>query len=304
MKRFLFRLTLCFVVLAVICMIPCRVFEKKARESTDVIPYSRINMAGNLNHADADLIVLGNSRAVYSYNDSILSAMTGKKCLNLGLTGYSFEFQYNVMYKRYLLHNDKPQIIIMEVGPVAFFKHIGNPYSLEMLPYVNQDDFKEYIAMCPELTVADKIMFFRYFGKLDLVVKALCKFENHPKKDRLRTTNWERENDSIRYGLEYDTAIVHLFCDFVDECNEQETKLILVCSPMHGDLGKRRYDIDNFWKIIKHYVAGKNVSVLIYQDFFGSDISFFADPMHLNKQGKDLFTVQLAHDLDSLGLLE
>ena len=302
MKRFLFRLTLFFITLAVICIIPCWIFEKKAKECTDIAPFSRFNMV--VNSFNADVVVLGNSRAELSYNDSLLSALTGKKCLNLGVSGYPFDFQYNVMYKRYLLHNEKPHTIIVEVGPVAFFKHTVNPYTIELLPYVNDDDYRAYIDLCPELTIADKIMFVRYFGKLDLVMKTVNKFEKHTKKNNLRTTDWEKENDSIKYGLECDTAIVHLFCDFIDECKEQETEVLLVCSPIHADFGSRLYDMDNFWKIIKYCTRGKRMPIISYQDFFGSDKRYFADPMHLNKYGKDCFSIQLAHDLDSLGLLK
>lgn len=116
MKRFLIHVTLCFIILVVICMIPCLIFEKKAKECTKTAPYSKINLVSNLNRADADVIIVGNSRAEYSYNDSILSALTGKKCLNIGLSGYSFEFQYHVMYKRYLAHNNIPKFVILEVG--------------------------------------------------------------------------------------------------------------------------------------------------------------------------------------------
>ncbi len=304
MKRFLIHVTLCFIILVVICMIPCLIFEKKAKECTKTAPYSKINLVSNLNRADADVIIVGNSRAEYSYNDSILSALTGKKCLNIGLSGYSFEFQYHVMYKRYLAHNNIPKFVILEVGPVAFFKHASNPYSIEMLPYVNQNDFDAYIDMCPELTIADKVMFVRYFGKLDLVAKQIHKFNRQAKKKGVRKPNWNRENDTIRMVVEYDTTIIHLFQRFLDECNEQDTKVIMVCSPMHGKYGKSRYNIDMFWQIIKYYSAGKKIPILDYEDLYDSETAFFADPMHLNHYGRDCFSAKLAHDLDSLGLLK
>lgn len=264
-----------------------------------------INYVDNLNHADADLIILGNSRAKYGYNDSILSALIGENCLNLAIPGFSFDFQYYGMYKRYLIHNDKPKNIIMDIGPMAFFKHTTFVYTLEMLPYVSEDDFKPYFDNCPEFNSYDRIMFFRYFGKLDNVIKQLGELEKKVDKTSRKEIMENGKKESLRmHSLECDTTIIRMFCDFLDECAEENVKVILVCSPMHSDRGKIQFDMDNFWHIIKYCMSGRKVVTISYQDLFDSDTSYFADPMHLNDYGRDCFTKKLAHDLDSLKLLE
>lgn len=301
MKHFLFRLIFCFFIIVVICTIPCYIFEKKVREC----PYSIINSIGNMNHVDANLIILGNSRAERGYNTSILDTLTGKKCLNLGIHGYPFDFQYNIMYKRYLIHNNKPQYILLDIGPSVFFKHTINSYNLDLLPYVTQNDFKEYFNNCPEYKRVDRIMFVRYFGKLDLVIKQLNKFKKNVKRpNQDRTMMNDDKNDSSKMPLECDITIIHMLCGFLEECGRENVKVIMVCSPMHSNLGKMRYDMDNFWNIINYCISGKGVIVFNYQDLFNSDTSYFSDPMHLNNYGKDCFTIKLAHDLDSLGLLK
>ena len=305
MRRFLYRLTFCCIILVVICIIPCLVFEKKAKKSTDVDPYATINHVGNLDHVDADLLVLGNSRASSGYNSSLLGTLTGKKCINLGINGSSFDFQYYVMYKRYLLHNDKPQYILIDVGPLAFFKRTRNAYSLEMLPYVGQDDFEGYFNMCPGYKNADKIMFAKYFGKLDLVIKQLGKMgKKEEKPNRSETMTSTKINDSLTTPLECDTTIVRLFCDFLEECEADDVNVIMVCSPMYCESGGPHYDMDNFWHIIKYCLSGRKAVAISYQDLYDSDASYFADPMHMNSYGRDCFTKKLAHDLDSLNLLK
>lgn len=304
MKRFLFRLILCFVVLAVICMIPCRIFEKKAKECTDREPYSRINMVNNLKNFNADVVVLGNSRAECGYNIPILDSLTRKKWINLGISGYPFDIQYNLMYKRYLEQNDKPKFIILEISTITSFRRSLGPYNIEMFPYVGHNDFKAYNDMCHELTFADKMMFVKYFGKLDLVVKELQKFERPEKETNLKKIEWETKNDSINLTYKFNAEIMQSFCGFLDECEEQDVKLILVCSPIFGDPTKRYYDLYRFWGNIKYYMAGKKVPILSYQDLYCRDTSYFADPIHLNEYGGACFSIRLAHDLDSLGLLE
>lgn len=304
MRRFLFRLTFCFIILVVICIIPCLIFEKKTKESTD----STINNVAHLQHFDADLIILGNSRAASGYNASILSALTGKKCLNLGIHGQSFDFQYYVMYKRYLVHNNKPQYILVDVGPSAFFKRLNNNgYSLEMLPYVGQDDFEEYFNICPRYRIADRIMFVKYFGKLDLVIGQLGKMENKegkPKRDETMESIKINDSSTMPLKCECDTTIIRLFCNFLEECVEENVNVILLCSPMYSASGKTPYDMDNFWHIIKYCVSGRKAVAISYQDLYDSDTSYFADPMHLNSYGRDCFTTKLAHDLDSFNLVK
>ena len=221
--------------------------------------------------------------------------------MNLGISAYPFDIQYNLMYKRYLEQNKKPQIIILETSTITSFRRTFGPYNIEMLPYVGHEGFKAYIDMCPELTLADKIMFVKYFGKLDLVVKELKKFERQPKAIKI---NWETKNDSLNVKYKFNSEIIQSFCEFLDECYEQDVKLILVCSPIFGDPTKRHYDMNRFWGNIKYYLAGKKVPILSYQDLYCNDTSYFVDPIHLNEYGGKCFSVRLAHDLDSLGLLK
>ena len=305
MKCFLLRFILCFIIFVVICMIPCRVFEKKARECMDVSPYSEINYIDKLNHADADMVILGNSRAKCGYNDSILSVLVGKNCINLAIPGFSFDFQYNAMYKRYLVHNNKPQYILIDVSPLVFFERTRNSYSLETLPYVGRDDFDGYFNICPGYKIADRIMLVKYFGKLDLVIKQLGKMEKKEEKSkRDETMKSTKINNSLTMPLEYDTTIIRLFCDFLEECVEENVNVIILCSPMYSESGKTCYDMDNFWRIIKYCVSGRKTVAVSYQDLYDSDMSYFADPMHLNSYGRDCFTMKLAHDLDSFNLLK
>ena len=104
--------------------------------------------------------------------------------------------------------------------------------------------------------------------------------------------------------VESDTTIINLFKGFVNECKDQDMELILVCSPIHTDDGTKYFDMDAFWTIISSIVKDKDIPIMNYQDLYGSDTTYFIDPMHLNKYGRDCFTKILAHDLDSLGYLK
>ena len=107
MKKYLFRILLFSIVLVLVLSIPSAIFEKLATSSTDVLPYSSINGISKMENIDADLLVIGNSRADMAYDDSLMTCLSGMKCLNLGRHGYSFDYEYHIMYENYIQRNKK-----------------------------------------------------------------------------------------------------------------------------------------------------------------------------------------------------
>ena len=296
------------VVFALICSIPLYIFEIKAKECSSKDPYQRINYVSGLVNSNADLIILGNSRAANSYNDSILSLLIGLKCLNLGWSGYPFDYQYNVMYKTYIKQNKSPHYVLLEVSPYAFFDYANPNYIIELLPYINRPEFKFYVELCPELSWVDKILFLKYAGKLNKVRKELVSFK--PSEQKIEKIKKEKKmkcysNDvGGQHSVECNTSIIRIFNTFIDECLENDIKVILICSPIHIKDGASYFDMEGFWKIIYQCIENKEIMVLNYQDFFGNDTIYFQDPVHLNYYGRDCYTEKVAHDLDSLKLID
>lgn len=305
MKRFLCQIGVFLVVWVTVCSIPFCVFEKKAKENSDKHPYSNINKVTKLKNVDADLIILGNCRAEGGYDDSLMTALSGLKCLNLGWGGSSFDYSYHIMYKTYLKHNKKPRYIIAEIGPWAFFEHELPVYNLQMLPYINRPEFQFYIDMCPQLSNTDKVLFFRYFGKLRKVIEEINRL-NEPEKNNVQKSNNDWRNDIFGkpQRLEYNKAIVQLFYSFFDECLSDGIKLILICSPMHIKDGLSYFDTDNFWRIVKSCASGTGFPIISYAEYFGNDTTYFTDPAHLNSHGREVFSTKLIHDLDLAGIIQ
>lgn len=92
------------------------------------------------------------------------------------------------------------------------------------------------------------------------------------------------------------------FEDFIKLCEEQSIPLLLVCSPMHKKDFYDKCKMLEFWKQIDSLAP--NVPKLDYSLMFGSDTAYFIESTHLNSIGSMIFTHQLAHDIDSLGLLK
>ena len=286
-----------------VCLIPIYFFEKKAKSCLDRHPYSNINKVTNIKHVDADLIILGNCRAENDYDASLMSSLSGLKCLNLGWSGSSFDYSYYIMYNTYLKQNKKPRYIVLEASPIVFFNHEFPVNSIQLLPYINRPEFQFCIETCPQLSNADKVLFVKYFGKLIKVLEEIDRLNHKTKNNPENNNSWKEHYLSEPQPLKCDKSIVQLFDMFLDECLSEGIKVILVCSPMQVKDGLSYYDMKTFWSIVLQCVSGTKFPVISYAEYFGDDTTYFSDPTHLNKHGREVFTTKLIHDLDSVGII-
>ncbi len=292
-------------------------FEQFTYKNKSLDPYCRINFVTECKDVNADLIIIGNSRAEGGYNDALLSKQTGLKCLNLGMAGYPFNFQYHIMYKTYVKQNSIPKYILVEIGPFSFFDYSTPQYTIEMLPYIDRTEFKFYFESCPELSYLDHYRIIRYAGKYQEMVSEIKKLKESEKTTDLQTLltndslgNTEMPDNNNGYeenylkketfDLEKNPDIIKIFNSFLYECEEQGIKVILVCSPIHTTDGASHFDMTGFWSLIEKIAKNHKVKVLDYETLFGSDRRYFSNSMHLNTYGINCFTRTIAHDIDSL----
>lgn len=275
-------------------------FEEMAYRCQNLAPYSRINMIYNTKDNCNKLLILGNSRAS-AYNDSILSQMLGLKCFNIGFAGYPFIYQYHIMYKTYMSQNSRPDYIIQEIGPWAFFDYIMPRYSIEMCPYIERNNFSFLKEITTELSYSDNIRLVRYAGKLKKVADEIVKLDEAEKT----LTPMSDETGFQRSGLiggkqkfECTPENISLFKHFIDECSANHIKLMLVCSPILSDAASSYFDMKGFWNLIDSIAKDDNLTVLNYQNLFGNDTTLFKDYIHLNTTGNNLFSKRLGKDLN------
>lgn len=307
MKRFIFIISLFILLFVSSWSILLHYWEQYAYSITTHSPYKRINFATNYVKENPDLVILGNSRAECSYNDSILSADLKLKCVNFGWAGYPFDYQYNVMWKTYLKNNNYPKYVLLEVGPWAFFDYVNPIYIVELLPYIDRPEFQFYMNLCPELSYRDGFLMHKYRGKITKIHKEYRKLNRTKKK--IVNKKWNPNyldylGDSKLF--EHDPQIISTFDTFVNECKQNNITLICICSPIHTDDCIPHFEMDSFWNVIHSHATGENVYVLNYQNYYGNDTTFFStNGMHLGgKTGKEHFSKKVAHDLDSLGIIK
>ena len=269
-------------------------------------PYYSLNKVYNAVGVDADLIIIGNSRAQGHYNDSIMSANLGFKCINIGWSGYPFDYQYHVMYGAYMRQNVRPEYIITDISPYAFFNYVTTHYIIELLPYIAQPEFKFFYDLCDDVSYSDCFLLVRYAGLLDKIIKETAVVSE--------TDETPNGTDTIQHfnrfigppkmsHLDINPEILNVFTNYIDECLAKGIKMIFVCSPMHVTICKQLLPLDEFWRLTDSITAGKDITILDYSSLFDSDSTYFNDPLHLNSIGQRCFSEKLSRDLDSMHLV-
>ena len=250
---------------------------------------------------NAKLIIMGNSRAS-AYNDSILSHMLGMKCFNIGFAGYPFIYQYHIMYETYIAHNSRPDYIIQEIGPWAFFDYVMPKYSIDMCPYIERENFSFLKEITPELSYSDNFRLVRYAGKLTKVIDEIDNLDESQGNASSSGDVGFHKNALIggKQKFECTPENISLFKQFIDECSANNIKLMLICSPIMSEVASTYFDMDGFWNLIDSITKGHDLTILNYQDLFENDTTYFKDDIHLNTKGNDLFSKRVGNDLNKI----
>ena len=278
----------------VVIYVPLAVFEYKAHRNIYIGPYFSINKVYGSAGVDADLLIMGNSRADEHYDDALIGDTLGLRCYNIGCHGNPIEFQYHVMLKAYLNRNTKPKYVLLDISPFSMFKYLSSRRSFEFLPYLSRPEFSYYINSCRVFKPCDRLLLPRYAGVMYQVFKGLQSFNTVPAP---KSEAYQPIIMNEPVPLEQEAENIAAFYDFIGYCIDNGMKLILVCSPMHEDHYCKYVDMDAFWKQVDEAVDGRNVTVLDYATLYGSDTRYFHDLLHLNKFGRTQFSKTIAHDL-------
>lgn len=308
MKRFIFEVIIVLLIAFLPFYILQGIIDKKAKTCYKP-PYSSFNYIYN-DTLNADIVIFGNSRAQCHYYGDLMDSLLDCNCCNLGLNGYSFDYQYNLQICPYTQKNTNPKLLILEIGPQAFFDHWNDDFRKEFLPFLNTPYFDFYVDICDDISVFDQIWPIKYYG---WGLNDLCNFYKTLDYDITRTRYKDcfapRETEKYLinfpdtiYQLEKNDTIIRYFTDFMNICEEKEIPLLFVCSPMHKADFYDKCQMNEFWQLIDSLAP--NVPKLDYSLMFDSDTTYFAESTHLNLLGAEVFTTKLAHDIDSLGLLK
>ena len=260
---------------------------------------------------DADLLIMGNSRAWSMYSPAILDSILHVSTYNLGMDGSPLNRQimkYDI-YRHF--QQRKPRYVIMNIDYMTmgwrfgyereqFFPYLANPFVRRLVLKHEHFVMRElYLPM------------YRYYsqGLLSLMDKddtARFSPKNWYKGYWGYSLGWDGEEIKKVEKIEFKTnaSIVEDFDAFLSELQKDGVKVIFVSSPICAMATKKLVNPSEFYEFRDRFSEKYNIPVLDYiDDAICNDTTYFSNATHLNRAGAELFTTKLCQDLDSLGLL-
>lgn len=266
---------------------------------------------------NADVIMLGSSRVAYGYDPYIIDSVLHCNSRNLGVSGQPFGVSA-LRWQLYNRHNNPPKLIIINCDFMEIAKMVENGYEREQYyPYM----FDPLVQPCLKgygFTWVDKyVPMYRYHGDYKLIGIGMSEFfhirhdhKGNPYKGYLKSCNeWNGEalNDVIKNdGLKREPSyqVVSLLDSLLRNAIDVGSKVVFVQAPFYCRL---RDNLDDYATraVYDSLAMVYDIPFLDYQDMnICNDSAYFQDGCHLNYRGTEIFTFELARDIDSLNLLK
>lgn len=258
------------------------------------------------NNINANLIILGNSRAWCQYSPQILDSVLGTTSYNIGIDGSCFNRQLAryELYRHYI--PNAPKYIVQNV---EFFTlgHTEGYEREQFMPYLIYPYFRERICQIEPFSFGELyIPMYRYY--VNNVYDEYTKYDFPVVKGYLGEDNkWDgsKLNETEPYIQEVDTNSLKMFIDYIEGLQEENIKLILVFAPIYKDGLSKVLNLEEIHGLYYDLANKYNLPILDYANcWLSQDTTYFYNATHLNKQGAELFSTKLAHDIDSLGIIQ
>lgn len=251
---------------------------------------------------DADIVILGSSRARHHYVPSIISDSLGLSCYNLGENGKNIYYQFANL--NLLLTHQTPKLIIYDCFSVdvmkADFKYDFGSLS-DLYPVYGKNNVVDSMIEMQGTQYTSRILVshvYRYNSRfLDhLLSRSESGFNGYDplsgtyKKD----ISVHEENEK----LTIDHNKIHFIDKLIQTCREKNIAIIIAVSPRYA-LNENDNPITKKYEVVRDLCDNNNVPFLYYEldDRFLSNGQLFKDVGHLNNEGARLFTQIFAHDL-------
>jgi hypothetical protein len=272
-------------------------------------------MTGRIN---AEILITGSSRALTHYDSRVIQKITGRQTFNIGLNGSQTDMQL-ALFKAYLNHNVKPKLVVNNLDLFSFVTSHEIYDPAQYMPYLKEEAF--YHAICRVYPDAWKWKYLPLYGYLVednlfkwlLGVKGFLGFQG--KEDRFqgflpRHTTWtgdfKKFRDAHPEGVKFDIEPqgVRDLTELVQICRQQGIAIMFVYSPEYAEMQmlerNRREIFARFREICNRF----NVPLWDYSEspLCQSRTNFY-NSQHLNAEGAEAFSTDLALRLAGSGLL-
>ena len=314
MKR-LVRNSLTFILALLLLAVLADLAISKGLTRTERGHFFTMNKLMN-NTLDADVVVLGNSRASCSYHPQVMDSLLKTSTWNLGVSGQPFGVSY-LRWRLYRRKNCNSKLLIINID-YKELEVVANGYEREQYyPYMNDALVKPYLDLYG-FSWADKYLpMYRYRGDYKLMGIGLAEWlgvRHDTKGDHIKgysNKDWAWDGEKLeavlRHGSVKDRCnpfAVQLLDALLAETQRNSISVVFVYAPMINRL-KANLDEHESQQTYRQLAEKYHVPILDFSTMdICADTLFFHDANHVNTQGAVRFSAALSHSLDSLGILK
>ena len=246
---------------------------------------------------NADILVLGSSRAAHNILAEDIEKHTHSKTFNLGFRKTNVEFHLNLL-RLYLSKNKKPKQLIYLADVPFMFDEKALVFRTDVfLPFVYYPEYKNLLIDKGELS---KMAYFLNLARFSfhtatkLPAVSIENFTTLQGSNPLPLENYKGVGDHFvankKAVISY--RLIREFKELQKLCLAHQIEFYLVVPPNNQPLDKEfiKYIQSDLFSTSKYYLYQLNYSTI--------DNCYFYDESHLNKNGATVFTGELSEFLN------
>tara|TARA_R110002073_G_scaffold72537_1_gene177542 strand:- start:552740 stop:553648 length:909 start_codon:yes stop_codon:yes gene_type:complete len=297
MKKNNLKSSILFISIIIIIDITVGVVGNKYFKYISFGFYSNVN---NSIKTEAEILILGSSRAMHHYNPEIIHKETGFSCYNGGTGGYGIFLDYAVLAEK-IRQNKIPKMVILDISPHTLVISENSYSKLEkLLPYYKQyPSFKEVITLNPNFSKLS-LMSNLYIYNSTLYDFIKSDFNQEFKGNGYIPINDELNEQTfshfyLKENENFDENKRNYLIKIINVCKENNIKLIAAVSPNYKKFDLKNRIINELGEIFKEYES----DFYDYSDFdeVYNKSNYFRDQLHMNSLGSNKFTNAIVNKL-------
>jgi hypothetical protein len=313
MKPFLNKLALFLIILVVFSCLISYAIDNGLKKTQ----YSYFGVWNDLydSEINADLLVMGSSRARQHFATPIMDSMLNLNSYVIGIEGYRFKMMNDIFYL-YLQHNKKPKYLIISLDGYTLHEDHNSYYYQQFLPYLTDENMRNlYRGYIHSFSIADYYLpLYKYRGERTQIAVGITEFLNLRKYPQVSAKGYSSLNKEwdgtfddyaaklkVPRRLDVDANDVSILANLISFCKTNNIIVILVYSPEYSGIIQITSNQDSIQQIYNKIAQCYGIN---YLDFINDTISrsknLFYNSQHLNIAGAKKFSTSLANKISEI----
>lgn len=267
---------------------------------------------------NADLIVLGSSRAVAQASPAILDSALQTRSYNLGCNGYGFRMQL-CRYEIFRAHNPKPKVVIQEVDYGTLNDRVDLFEFEQFLPYLDDPTIRNFTQHYRGFDFFDyHLPLAGYYSQYRPLLYGVAEFfdmahirgaksKGYLGSDLPWDGSFEKAKIDFPNGIhiKQEAGLARSFRSYLEACKKEKIQIVMVWMPEYIEGQRLVVNRDSVVQSFRDLSREYDIPFLDYSnDTLCFDKKMFYNSRHLNKTGAERFTRALARDLRAEGLAD